>query len=1514
MKRIWTLVLCTVLLFAMVFTIAAQTKANAAAAYTEAEILDAIADSWIDTCEENVERCKDGLILYGLGQLQFLSEDAAREMYLPLKDGLVDMVQGKENAKIELNFANVKDAAISETEYVFWDMVEASTKTYCQNIDAEIGSDEWFTGVAAESSVYSSLKDKKYFDGEISFMDFIKENYAFVLGKESCEDALTCFRYAQTVSDLETKRYVMLVGASLATFGCEMSIENCDEIVKSAYTTEEIKFDAQAQVDLVANIAENAVDVIGKLVPEVAFAMDAIEITTDIGLKVLSMSGKLDALAGYIVDPASIEADMSAYYQALSNQYGAYTYEISNFEITLDAYNGYLLYGDAYNKVNLPTQLFGTEEKPCFPIVAFGGTFAKGLPITEITIPSTIRSRPGIAVIDDCDKLETVTYNAICCEGVSLHYFFQNCDSDFKVIFGDGIQEIPERFIKNCGITTIVFPEGIHTIHGGALVDCPNLKEVTFPSTIEVFDIPYGQKGIVCNCPKLEKAYYKPVAAQGNYYDAIFNGCGNEAEEMQLIIHKDVKVMPSTFMINCGVKEVTFPEGMTQIREYAISGCQKLQTITIPSTVRAFSDNFVCEYVFANCENLKDIYYNAPNAVGEVGVYLFQNMTGKVQVHFGPNIENIPENFMYNCGLTEIAFPEGVKTIGYNCLVECDNLKTVRVPTTAETIQYNFLDSCDSVETVYFNANCTTSPNTPMISDCGNFENPRMAVYLGENVTTVPAHFIRNCAITEFVYPEGVQNIQKYSLVNCDALETVVIPASVQQLGYQTIGQCDGLKRLEYNARSITHDVYDYAFYDSGDQAGMELCFGDTVQVLPLYFMQDCTIRSLTFPAGVSTIPQRAFYKCTQLNSLTIPENIKQIDKEAFEGSTGLREIYFRAVDMNDLNGGNGVFAHAGEDDSGITVFVGPAVTKIPANLFCPGASFNSDPKITEVQFAQGSVCAWIGDNAFSYCASLPAIEIPRSVTAIGKEAFDHCTGLMQVTIGSGVQQIGNQAFSGCKSLQNITIPDNVTTLGEKVFLDCTGLTEVALGSGLAGIPAQTFNGCTALPGISLPDNITYIDYGAFRNCTAMTWVTMQDSMEEIASGVFLNAENLSSIIYCGTEHQWNKIDISTWNNEELLNAPRKYHDWMEDPQTGAVSCRICGIAHCDTLGHSYTAKVTEATCEKDGFTTYTCDCGQSYVDDPVPAPGHDYKDGACTVCGKKQPIEFSGMTMTLDNSLAANFVINTALMSGKNHYAVITKTYADGTEPVSVKIPQSDWKVYSGKLYYFTFTGVNAKEMTDEFTVIVYNHWGEQVSVTYTRTIEDYCYGLITKEEGKAAPDPERLALYTDMLNYGAAAQDFFSYNLENLANGRLTQAQQAYATQSVVTEDVRTQGAGYMGSTLSLKNEILMNFVYRNATIDQAAYAVYTFRHHDGGEVTVTVPAADFQAYGTTGKYIDVKGMKVADCGEVITVTLYDADGNVLSTSTDSVWSYASRNLSKHAVYDAVLKLADSAWKYFH
>ena len=43
---------------------------------------------------------------------------------------------------------------------------------------------------------------------------------------------------------------------------------------------------------------------------------------------------------------------------------------------------------------------------------------------------------------------------------------------------------------------------------------------------------------------------------------------------------------------------------------------------------------------------------------------------------------------------------------------------------------------------------------------------------------------------------------------------------------------------------------------------------------------------------------------------------------------------------------------------------------------------------------------------------------------------------------------------------------------------------------------------------------------------------------------------------------------------------------------------------------HSYSSIVTEATCLAEGYTTYTCACGDSYTDNPTPLADHSYDSG----------------------------------------------------------------------------------------------------------------------------------------------------------------------------------------------------------------------------------------------------------------------------------------------------------------
>ena len=299
----------------------------------------------------------------------------------------------------------------------------------------------------------------------------------------------------------------------------------------------------------------------------------------------------------------------------------------------------------------------------------------------------------------------------------------------------------------------------------------------------------------------------------------------------------------------------------------------------------------------------------------------------------------------------------------------------------------------------------------------------------------------------------------------------------------------------------------------------------------------------------------------------------------------------------------------------------------------------------------------------------------------------------------------------------------------------------------------------------------------------------------------------------------------------------------------------------------------------------------------------------------EEELVDFAGATMTLGNSLAMNFVIDTSALEGDGHYAVVTKEYADGRENAVVTINQADWKVYSGDLYYFTFNDIAAKEMTDKLSVVVYNSEGTAVTNVREDSVRDYGMRAIKDEEQETTPDTEKLALYVDMLNYGAAAQEYFDgYHSDDLANSQLTDEQKAYATAEVTMENEQVKGDGYAGSTLTLKSEIQLNFVFAKSTVTEDMYAVATYTDHYGKAKSITIEGKDFVEYNSANWYIPVTGMAVADCSQLVTCTIYNADKTVVTSAYDSVESYVARGSTDVALYSMIMKFAASAYASFH
>ena len=172
---------------------------------------------------------------------------------------------------------------------------------------------------------------------------------------------------------------------------------------------------------------------------------------------------------------------------------------------------------------------------------------------------------------------------------------------------------------------------------------------------------------------------------------------------------------------------------------------------------------------------------------------------------------------------------------------------------------------------------------------------------------------------------------------------------------------------------------------------------------------------------------------------------------------------------------------------------------------------------------------------------------------------------------------------------------------------------------------------------------------------------------------------------------------------------------------------------------------------------------------------------------------------------------------------------------------------------------------------------------------------------------------MYVEMLNYGAAAQVEFGYDTDNLVNADLTDEMKACAIESVELENDQVKGTNNVGSNLTLENQILLNIYFKAAALTDDTYAVVTFTDHNGNAKEITVKSSEYDTKGSY-KIVVIDDIVLADAFQLVTVNVYDAEGNVVAYGSDSVESYASRMSKGDDLYMAIAKFAKAAYNSFH
>ena len=169
-----------------------------------------------------------------------------------------------------------------------------------------------------------------------------------------------------------------------------------------------------------------------------------------------------------------------------------------------------------------------------------------------------------------------------------------------------------------------------------------------------------------------------------------------------------------------------------------------------------------------------------------------------------------------------------------------------------------------------------------------------------------------------------------------------------------------------------------------------------------------------------------------------------------------------------------------------------------------------------------------IGDNAYRG-TNYKCVVIPDSVTSIGKDAFDHCTGLKSITIPDSVTSIGYEAFGSCWSVKSITIGNGVTSIGEMAFYSC-GSTSITIPNSVKSIGNSAFAYSDSLTSITIGNGVTSIGEMAFGYCTSLTSITIPDSVTSIGDLAFISCPLTTIDLTAYTTQSFPTIDGSTFN------------------------------------------------------------------------------------------------------------------------------------------------------------------------------------------------------------------------------------------------------------------------------------------------------------------------------------------------------------------------------------------------
>ena len=722
---------------------------------------------------------------------------------------------------------------------------------------------------------------------------------------------------------------------------------------------------------------------------------------------------------------------------------------------------------------------------------------------------------------------------------------------------------------------------------------------------------------------------------------------------------------------------------VTKINDYAFSMCHKLESVAIPDSVTTIGN-----FAFDLCSSLIEI--SIPDSVTDIGYCAFMACTA----------------------LESIIIPAGVTTIDYATFSGCKSLAEITIKNPEceisdydSTIEpcatiYGYEGSTAQAYAEKYGREFVALQDDDKILDVLSYE-----IIDGEaTITDCDDTFEGEMIIPDTIKGYPVTSIGAEAFVNCITLTGITIPDSVAIIGMDAFAECTSLERITIlNSECIIYDdasaieacatIYGYegstaqAYAEKYDREFVALQDDNNKSLEALTYkivdgeviITDCDesfVGEMIIPDTIEGYPVTSIDKDTfdntAISSLIIPATVRNIGDSAFTSCKSLTQITVNKNNKYYSNDERGVLF----DKAKTTLIQYPAGNK-NIHYVIP----DSVTSISKTAFANSLLMSIIipesvkdiGNEAFSMCTLLTSITIPAGVTNLGATTFYYCYRLKNVTIDADITSIPHGTFIYCSSLESVNIPESVTNIGPLAFLGCTALTNIKIPDSVTVIDELAFTNCESLISIEIPASVTLIEYWAFYNCTALTEVIIGEddtikngtaiitnfafegcpslknviignSVAIIEQGAFYMCESLNEIIIKNPE-------CAIYDSELTIDPAATIYGYESSTaQSYAEKYGREFVVLTDECEHEYSASVTAPTCTEKGYTTYSCECGDTYIDDYADATGHSHTAAVTTPA-----THLSEGVMTYTCACGDSYTEAIAKLADHNYSATVT-------------------------------------------------------------------------------------------------------------------------------------------------------------------------------------------------------------------------------------------------------------------